>query len=72
MVSTWSNGINFQEAELDAASRCYNGLRGYLVTITSAAEQAFVETLIPPEGVSYGFAFVGWIGAADTASEVRT
>mmetsp|Transcript_50596 Transcript_50596/g.142316 ORF Transcript_50596/g.142316 Transcript_50596/m.142316 type:complete len:346 (+) Transcript_50596:117-1154(+) len=69
MVSTWSNGINFQEAEIDAASRCYNGLRGYLVTITSAEEQAFVETLIPPEGASAGFAFVGWIGAGDTASE---
>lgn len=47
----------------DALSRTYNGQSGYLITLTSAAEQAFY--------ISQFGAVDGWIGANDLAEEGR-
>lgn len=66
-TSNFAAGITFEEAQMDAHSRCYNSMTGYLVTITDQAEQTFVETLIPTH--TNDFTFVGWIGAADQATE---
>jgi hypothetical protein len=51
---TWAN------AKAAANLRTYNGLRGYLVTVTSATEQAFVLTKLLGQG---------WMGASDLAKE---
>lgn len=67
--SYFSAGITFEEAQQDAHSRCFQDKQGYLVTITDAAEQAFVQALVPAAGLSSPYTFVGWIGAADQASE---
>jgi len=51
----------WDEARADAETRFHQGRRGYLVTITSAAEQAFIDAIAP--GVW------GWIGASDSGAE---
>ena len=55
-------GINWTAARDSAMSdaRMYSGLRGYLATITTQAENDFIKTKTPG---------VGWIGASDAASE---
>ncbi len=59
---TWAN------AKTAAAGRSYNGLTGYLATITSAGENAFIKQTLSADG---------WIGASDdyvhiTAAGVST
>ncbi|HEX6915128.1 MAG TPA: LamG-like jellyroll fold domain-containing protein, partial [Chitinophagaceae bacterium] len=51
---TWTN------ARLAASQRTFNGLQGYLVTITSAAEMSFIATKLQGSG---------WLGASDLAYE---
>jgi hypothetical protein len=41
-----TNGITWNDAHADALAASYNSLEGHLVTITSAAEDAFVGALI--------------------------
>jgi len=54
-TGTWTS------ARADALSRSYLGLPGYLVTLASPAEQAFL--------LSIGTFSSGWIGGTDQASE---
>jgi hypothetical protein len=51
---TWTDAFNIADTTL------YFGLHGYLATITSASEQAFIETKVQGNG---------WIGASDAAEE---
>lgn len=51
---TWNN------ARTQAATKTYNGLQGYLVTITSASEMSFVSSKLQGQG---------WMGASDLAYE---
>ncbi|MES2332513.1 MAG: HYR domain-containing protein, partial [Bacteroidota bacterium] len=53
-------GVTWTDAKGRAAAASYNGLQGYLVTVTSAAEQAFVNTKLNG---------AGWMGASDAAAE---
>ncbi len=53
-------GISWTQAKSQAASRAYYGKQGYLVTVTSAAENAFVGGKL---------AAAGWMGASDQAVE---
>jgi hypothetical protein len=53
-------GITWTDAKAQAATRTYNGLRGYLVTVTSAAEMNFVASKLQGSG---------WMGASDLAYE---
>lgn len=51
---TWSSAVSA------AAARSLYGLQGYLVTITSAAENTFVTSQLQGEG---------WLGASDSSTE---
>lgn len=51
-----AKGISWTGARAEAESRFYNGLQGYLATISSAAENDFVQVKL--QGT-------GWIGASD-------
>ncbi|WP_249755752.1 Ig-like domain-containing protein [Microvenator marinus] len=53
-------GIDWADARNAAAARSYFGLQGYLVTVTSAAENSFVSGKLSGQG---------WMGASDQASE---
>ncbi len=55
-----STNITWSDAKLAASQRTFNGLKGYLVTITSAAEMSFVASKLKGSG---------WLGASDLASE---
>jgi Ni,Fe-hydrogenase III small subunit len=55
-----ASGITWAAAKAAAEQRTYNGLKGYLVTITSSAEQAFVQNKL--QGA-------GWLGASDLSNE---
>ena len=57
-----SSGITWEQAKTAAAARTYAGVNGYLVTITSAAENNFVKERIS------GATNV-WIAASDSAQE---
>lgn len=52
--------ITWQDAKVAAEQRTYNGMQGYLATVTSAAEDGFVSQKLNGEG---------WIGASDAAVE---
>lgn len=56
---TRPGGYTWTEAEADARGRTYNGLKGHLVTITSAEEEAFLYANITGD-LLYGDP---WIGA---------
>jgi hypothetical protein len=56
-LSTWVN------ARTSAAARTHAGVNGYLATITSAAEQAFLNTAVNPTSVA------AWLGGSDLAQE---
>jgi hypothetical protein len=55
-----ANSITWQQAKAQAASKSFNGMQGYLVTVTSAAEMAFVNSKLQGQG---------WMGASDLAYE---
>jgi PA14 domain/Domain of unknown function (DUF5011)/Bacterial Ig domain/Secretion system C-terminal sorting domain len=52
--------ITWADAKAQAATKVYNGLRGYLVTVTSQTEMNFVSTKIQGQG---------WMGASDLSYE---
>ncbi|MEO0329685.1 MAG: lectin-like protein [Pseudomonadota bacterium] len=52
---------NYLNAQSIADSMQFNGLQGYLATITSAEEQSFLES-------NFGKTFPAWIGASDEGS----
>ncbi|MCK9640324.1 MAG: HYR domain-containing protein [Prolixibacteraceae bacterium] len=52
--------ISWQEAKAHASARFFNGMQGYLVTVTSASEMAFVAAKLQGQG---------WMGASDLAYE---
>ncbi|MDB4329897.1 thrombospondin type 3 repeat-containing protein, partial [Flavobacteriaceae bacterium] len=52
-----SGSITWEAAKLDAESRSYNGLKGYLVTITSEAENNVIKNLVSTDS---------WFGASDS------
>ncbi|KAB2814873.1 T9SS type A sorting domain-containing protein [Phaeocystidibacter luteus] len=54
-------GITWSSAKSQAEGRYYNGMQGYLVTVTSASEDAFVQQKLQGEG---------WIGASDEETEL--
>jgi hypothetical protein len=60
-------GVTFHDAQLDAAARCHGGQRGYLATIGSEEEQAFLQGLIPSGYFWHDWS--AWIGASDAADE---
>ncbi|MBL4919002.1 DUF4347 domain-containing protein [Szabonella alba] len=53
-------GITWQDAMADAEERSLFGLEGYLATVTSAEENAFIAPLLGGQG---------WIGASDEGDE---
>ena len=55
-----STGLNWTNARAAAELKTYYGLKGYLATITSAAENTFLNSK---------FTSTGWIGASDAAVE---
>lgn len=55
-----SPGITWDNAKTAAEGLYFNGLRGYLATITSAEENAFIVPKLAGEG---------WIGASDAENE---
>ena len=55
-----ANGITWLQAKAQAATKSFNGMQGYLVTVTSAAEMAFVNSKLQGQG---------WMGASDLAYE---
>ncbi|MGB3511207.1 MAG: lectin-like protein [Microcoleaceae cyanobacterium] len=58
--------LTWQEAKIAAENKYFNGFQGYLVTITSAAETDFVNSIATNnlDRVSEG-----WIGASDANEE---
>jgi hypothetical protein len=55
-----NSGIAWTAANIAANGRSYFGLQGYLVTVTSASEQSFVQGKLVGQG---------WMGASDAAVE---
>ena len=55
-----SDRVTWSEAESAASNKTYYGLEGYLTTVTSAGENAFIASKL--EGM-------GWMGASDAAQE---
>ena len=55
-----AQGISWQDAVTQAAQRSLYGLEGYLATVTSAEENAFIAPLLGGQG---------WIGASDEGTE---
>ena len=55
-----SPNISWTDARNTAATMSFNGMTGYLVTITSATENAFVQSKVAANS---------WIGASDAAVE---
>lgn len=58
-----TNPLRFDDALSAAAASTYNGLSGYLATITSAAEQSFLNTVVNPSRTA------AWLGGSDAADE---
>ncbi len=54
------SNLNWAAAQTAATARTYYGLQGYLATVTSAGENAFINGKL---------AATGWIGASDQAVE---
>ncbi len=62
--------LTWNEAKTQAETRSVNGLQGYLATITSATENAFlVENFILPDITTPSTRSWGWIGVSDADRE---
>jgi hypothetical protein len=59
-VVTPTSSIGWVSAKAAAEARTFNGLTGYLATITSAAENEFIAGKLTNDG---------WMGASDTTTE---
>lgn len=57
-----STGLTWTAAKAAAESKNYYGLQGYLVTISSEAENSYINTLIAANS---------WIGASDNFSQIN-
>ncbi|NBU76898.1 MAG: hypothetical protein EBS30_17060, partial [Planctomycetes bacterium] len=58
--------FNWDQALSGAAAKSYNGVTGYLATVTSSAEQSLIENYLTKNPLSV----VGlWLGAADAETE---
>ncbi len=57
-----STGLTWTEAKAAAEAKNYYGLQGYLVTISSEAENSYINTLIAANS---------WIGATDNYSQIN-
>ena len=55
-----TEGASWKNAKTAAEGKTFNGLNGYLATITSAEENAFILSKLPS---------ISWIGANDAATE---
>ncbi|MBE3636940.1 VPLPA-CTERM sorting domain-containing protein [Mangrovicoccus algicola] len=55
--------FSFHDALAAAAARSHEGLAGHLATVTTAAEWAFLDTILNPAGVT------AWLGGSDAAAE---
>ncbi|MBE9180560.1 type I secretion C-terminal target domain-containing protein [Oculatella sp. LEGE 06141] len=55
-----ANGISWTNAKVAAEGKTYFGLQGYLTTVTSADENAFIASKLQGQG---------WMGASDAATE---
>lgn len=55
-----ANAITWTAARAAASNRYYQGMRGYLVTITTASENVFVSAKLQGQG---------WLGASDVGAE---
>ena len=73
IVWTPSADLSWHQARDTAAERSHQGVTGYLATITSAAEQVFLNALnsafaaaLPGHGSDY---ITAWLGGSDSATE---
>jgi uncharacterized protein (TIGR02145 family) len=57
-----STGLTWTAAKAEAEAKNYYGLQGYLVTISSEAENSYINTLIAANS---------WIGASDNYSQIN-
>ena len=55
-----TTGVTWQQAKLLAESSSFLGVNGHLATITSAAENNFVQSILPPGAVTYGYYLGGY------------
>lgn len=60
-----SASVDFDTALAQAAGMSYLGMQGYLATVTSAGESAFVAALHTGSGIGSSY----WLGGSDAASE---
>jgi len=60
--------IDFNSARTAALGSSHLGLTGYLATVTSSAEQTFIETSFPYL-IGFGNTGSAWMGASDAAVE---
>src|SRR5687768_11752256 len=58
-------GMSWEAARDRAAARSHLGVQGHLVTITSAAEQSFVNSVVPQ---FFGGFYLGGVQARDSAA----
>lgn len=63
------SGVGFDTARSAALSSTHQGLQGYLATVTSAAEQAFIESAGFPFLYGFGGTSSAWLGGSDAAVE---
>ncbi|MEA2088325.1 MAG: Ig-like domain-containing protein [Patescibacteria group bacterium] len=57
-----ASGLNWDAAKIVASSSSFNGLTGYLATITSSSENDFVKSKVPQGSDA-------WYGASDAVAE---
>lgn len=63
------DGVDFDTARSAALSRTHQGLQGYLATVASAAEQAFIESVGFPWLYGFGGTSSAWLGGSDATVE---
>ena len=60
--------LNWNDANAAASAKTFYGLKGYLVTITSEAENSCVASIMADQNVS---SIRAWVGAADVTEEAK-
>ena len=60
-----TTNVTWEEARAAAANKSIDGFQGYLVTVTSAEEQAFINSIIDSIDSHAGY----WFGASDATAE---